>query len=1093
MKKGKTGIHRGIISSLVIVLFIGSLFFSGDSNGQVQSDLGVQSEVDSGLNAPLSTLTEEELAWLKEHPVIRVVQDPGWPPVEFADEHSEPIGMSSDYLNIIEQRLGIRFERVRHLTWQEAYARLKKWDIDMTTSVTVTPERKEFWAFTDPYMSIPIVIVTHADVTYIGHMRELSGKKVAVVGGYAVTEWIPRDFPDIELVKVSNAEEGLKVLQRGDVFAFIDNMLVISYYLAKMKVSNLKIAGETPYLNAQSMAVRKDWSILTGILQKAIDSITDNERAAIYQRWVPIRYDHGFNYNLLWQALAVFAVILAGMLFWNRKLSREIKSRQKVEAALSKSEHRFRQLFDVAPVPFAFVDQNGMLTDINDRFTQTFGFKHEDVPTIGEWRRQAYPDPEYRRWVTEKWTTAMQQANEENNDIAPTEFQVTCKDGSVRTMAISGKLIGSDFLAVFFDITERQRAEEALRESEEQFRAISEYSHNAIFIVDEKARIIWINPKALELTGHSHEQLLGVESFIDLPAPESKDFVAANYQKFLSGKDYEHHYQFNLIRADGEKRLIEKSMTDYTDRHGNRNLIMNMSDVTERERAEEALKESEELFRTLVEGAPDAIFVQTNQRFAYLNRSAVSLLDLESQDQLIGQPIIEWVHPSSRDSIREHMQHINEFQSKEALHEETILRMDGSSVLVEMSAVPVNFRGERGALIFVRDITDRKKMEHQLKQAQKMEAIGTLAGGISHDFNNLLQAINGFTQLVLLEKHESDPDYPRLKSIESAGSRAAELVRQLLYFSRKAETERKNLDLNKEVKQAHGILERTIPKMIDIELHLGGRLWTIKADPIQIEQVLLNLGTNAADAMPGGGKLIFETENTMIDGRSEPSQLAAEPGRYVRLRVSDTGHGIDQATLEHIFEPFFTTKDIGKGTGLGLASVFGIIKSHGGYISCSSEIGKGTRFDIYLPAAQKVSEDDSDAAVDDRAQGGTETILLVDDDNAIRDFASQFLTQFGYTVLTAFSGEEALNVYSNHADTIGLVIMDIGMPGMGGHQCLRELLQIDPQVKVIIATGYSVDGQVKKTLKAGAAGYVGKPYKLNDLLNAVRAVLDRKE
>ena len=450
MKTGLTGEQWGLIPSLALLLLIGGLFFYTEAHGQGRSDSGFQSEINTNSNVPLETLTDEEQAWLKEHPVIRVVQDPGWPPVEFADENGEPIGMSSDYLNIIEQRLGIRFERVRHLNWQEAYARLKRWDIDMTTSVTVTPERNKFWAFTKPYMNIPIVIVTRMDVTYIGNMRELSGKKIAVVDGYAVTDWIPRDFPNIELIKVRNAEEGLEVLQRGDAFAFIDNMLVIGYYLAKLKINNLKIAGESPYVNAQSMAVRKDWTILAGILQKTLDSITEQEHAAIYQRWVPIRYDHGFNYNLLWQALAVFVVILGGMFLWNRKLSKEIKSRQNAEDALKKSEHRFRQLFNVAPVPLTFVDHNGVLLDINEKFVQTFGFTLDDVPTLKKWREQAYPDPDYRSWVTQNWETAMRRAGEENTDIASTEFQVTCKDGSVRTVAISGKLLGGDFLAVFF-------------------------------------------------------------------------------------------------------------------------------------------------------------------------------------------------------------------------------------------------------------------------------------------------------------------------------------------------------------------------------------------------------------------------------------------------------------------------------------------------------------------------------------------------------------------------------------------------------------------------------------------------------------------
>jgi ABC-type amino acid transport substrate-binding protein len=256
--------------------------------------------------------------------------------------------MSADYLNLIEQRLGVKFERVRNLSWQEAYARLKRWEIDMTTSVAATPERAEFWAFTKPYMKIPIVIVSHADVTYIADMREFAGKKVAVVDGYAVNDWIPGDFPDIRLVRVNTVQEGLESLQRGDVFAYIDNMLVVGYYLAKLKMTNLKIAGETPYVNAQCMAVRKDWATLAEILQKALDSISEAERNDIYRKWLPIRYEHGFNYTLLWQALTISGVIFLGLVLWNRRLSREMRYRKQAEAALSESEQRFRGFSDNA-------------------------------------------------------------------------------------------------------------------------------------------------------------------------------------------------------------------------------------------------------------------------------------------------------------------------------------------------------------------------------------------------------------------------------------------------------------------------------------------------------------------------------------------------------------------------------------------------------------------------------------------------------------------------------------------------------------------------------------------------------------------------
>lgn len=285
----------------------------------------------------VQTLTDEERAWLKEHPVVTVFQDADWPPIEFRDEHGEPSGMSEEYVRLIEQRLGIKIQRIGGLSWQEGYARLKLGAIDMTTSVTPTPERATFWAFTKPYMRVPIVIVTNPEVTYLADMRELGGRPVAVVGGYAAMEWIPRDFPEIQLVPVETVREGLEKVQRGEVFAFIENMLVVDYYLAKLPVSTLKIAGQTPYYNSQTLAVRKDWQTLARILDKALDSIPEAERKAIYRKWLPVRYELGLDYAILWQVLAAFALVALGLTLWIRKLSAEISRRKRAETAARQS------------------------------------------------------------------------------------------------------------------------------------------------------------------------------------------------------------------------------------------------------------------------------------------------------------------------------------------------------------------------------------------------------------------------------------------------------------------------------------------------------------------------------------------------------------------------------------------------------------------------------------------------------------------------------------------------------------------------------------------------------------------------------------
>jgi signal transduction histidine kinase/ActR/RegA family two-component response regulator len=395
-----------------------------------------------------------------------------------------------------------------------------------------------------------------------------------------------------------------------------------------------------------------------------------------------------------------------------------------------------------------------------------------------------------------------------------------------------------------------------------------------------------------------------------------------------------------------------------------------------------------------------------------------------------------------------------------------------------------------GSIAFGRDITARKHLEAQLTQAQKMEAVGTLASGIAHDFNNLLQAINGYAQISLLNVNKNDAIYTNLNAINQAGERASQLVQQLLLFSRRVAAERKHIELNQEIEQISKILERTIPKMIAIELHLGSRLGPVHADPVQIEQILLNLGGNAADAMPDGGKLLIETENVRLDEDYIRIHPGAEPGKYVLITISDTGQGMDKETVAHIFEPFFTTKDIGRGTGLGLASVYGIVMNHGGYITCRSKVGCGTTFKIYLPAGEEADVDLTEEIVSTPNNGGTETVLVVDDEEFIRNFASQVLESYGYTTLTASSGEEALDIYAEKSGEIDLIIMDIGMPGMGGTNCLRKIIDMDPSAKVIVASGYSIDGHVKETSDAGAAGYIAKPYKLVDLLGEVRTVLD---
>lgn len=391
----------------------------------------------------------------------------------------------------------------------------------------------------------------------------------------------------------------------------------------------------------------------------------------------------------------------------------------------------------------------------------------------------------------------------------------------------------------------------------------------------------------------------------------------------------------------------------------------------------------------------------------------------------------------------------------------------------------------------VRMINERKRLENELQQAQKLEAVATLAGGIAHDFNNLLQTVQGFSELLLLKTEKDEFGYDELHEIFAAARRGGELTRQLLTYSRKLTSEKKPVNLNDSIRQVHELLKRTIPKMIDFDLQLDENLSKVNADPVQVEQVLINLAVNAKDAMPEGGKLTIATTHVALSEQYCKNYSKLDPGDYVLLTISDTGHGIDNDTVEHIFEPFFSTKAPGKGTGLGLSMVHGIVENHCGHITCQSTPGQGTSFNLYFPTGKATpmvgSATASKAA---EALGGNETILLVDDEDTICTYGKRYLEKEGYTVLIAPDGENALKIHSQKQTHIDLVLMDLIMPGMGGKKCIQKLLGTDLNLRIVIASGYSPDDNTTQYTDLGARGYLRKPYIGLQLLRMVRKVLD---
>jgi two-component system, cell cycle sensor histidine kinase and response regulator CckA len=500
---------------------------------------------------------------------------------------------------------------------------------------------------------------------------------------------------------------------------------------------------------------------------------------------------------------------------------------------------------------------------------------------------------------------------------------------------------------------------------------------------------------------------------------------------------------------------------------------------------ENLFTESENMYQIVVDNANESIFVLQDNVMKFPNPRTVELFGYSKED-LARMPFMGLVLEEDRGLLS--LQDQGTDGRPRIISDCTfrILRPSGETIWVDMNAISIEWIERPAFLVFLRDVTEKKMMEGELIHAQKMEAVGTLAGGMAHDFNNLLTGIAGYTSLMLLHKDESDPSYERLKSIEQLVLSGANLTRQLLGFARGGKYEVKPTDLNELLRSSSEMFGRT-RREITIHRKYQKDIYTVNVDRGQIEQVLLNLYVNAWQAMPEGGYLYLETQNTSIDPvyASRHSVLA---GDYVKIAVTDTGIGMDQITQTRVFEPFFTTKEMGRGTGLGLASAYGIVKNHGGIINVYSELGRGTTFNIYLPVSKvqiQVEEINRGDII-----SSTETVLLVDDEETILKVGKEMLEATGYKVITAEGGEEAVALYEERKDTIDIVVLDMIMPSMGGGEAYDRLKAMNPDIRVILSSGYSMNDQAGKILERGCNSFIQKPFNLKDLSQKIREVLD---
>jgi PAS domain S-box-containing protein len=766
----------------------------------------------------------------------------------------------------------------------------------------------------------------------------------------------------------------------------------------------------------------------------------------------------------------------------------DITERKQAEENLRESEERYRSLLENSDDAILLTVPDGGILKANPSACRMFGRTEAEITRMG------------RNGVVDTTDPRLPIALEERKRTGKFRGELTFlrRDGQpfpgeLTSVVFQGKGGQPRSSMIIRDITDRKRFEEMFL----RINKAVESSSDAIGMSSAQGHHFYHNKAFTELFEYTPEELEAAGG--GQAAYADKSVARKVFDTIMSGGSWSGEVE--MISKSGRKFPVELRADAITDESGNIiGLVGVHTDITERKRTEDALRESEERYRTLVETSPDAIsLLDLNLNIVMVNRPALALYGYESPEEVVGRSALNFIAPQDRPRAVKEIQQVLEKGSL-ANSEYTQLRKGDVLFPAELSASLI-LDGEKRPLAIIcvtRDISIRKRseeertaLEDQLRQSQKMEAIGQLAGGVAHDFNNLLTVIKGYCQLSLAEMKESTPIKDVLEVINKATEKAADLTRQLLAFSRRQIMEVRVLDLNALLQNLDKMLRRIIGEDIELVMLLGEDLGRVKADPGQIEQVVMNLAVNAKDAMSKGGKLIIETANRELDEAYARAHVAVTPGRYVMIAVSDTGAGMGPEVRDRVFEPFFTTKGKGRGTGLGLSMVYGIVKQSNGNIWVYSEPGKGTTFKIFLPRVDEPAEKLKVQETGEEFPRGSETILVVEDDKEVRNLAVRILKRQGYTVLDGSYGDQAFNVCRQHKGPIHLLLTDVVMPGMDGRALSESLSQLHPEMKVLYMSGYTDDAIVRHGVMAKGMNYIQKPFTVNGLTKKVREVLEQ--
>ncbi|MDD3050006.1 MAG: transporter substrate-binding domain-containing protein [Candidatus Cloacimonetes bacterium] len=921
-------------------------------------------------------LTQEEKIWLEENKdKLTLYFNTEFPPIEFISEKGDFVGLGADIIEKIEDLLNISFIKTPCYDWNEHLAALENGECAIAPTIVSTSERQKYAYFTQPYATVPVVLITQRNKFDKLLLEDLKGYKIGVVSGFATEGYLADKslLTDFSIISVENVLEGLENVSFGQTDAFAENLAVAAYYIEQSGIPNLRVAGKTDYFFSWSIGISRKYPLLYSSIQKALSEIPVSEQKKMKHKWINLDVEQGLDpiTVLIIKISGVFSLLLiVSLIVITIYLKKRLRQRI---IDLHRSEEFHRKLLQTIPDLIVKTDIQGRIVFLNE-----YGLKK-------------YP-----------------------------------------------KLNQDDFLG----------------------KNVND------FIIEEDREKAMINTQKM-------------------------------FETQLGPIEYRLRIESSIITTEVNGDVL------YDDKNNPYGIVYSIRDVTERKKTEKDLAESRRILSDVINTIPSGVFWKDRNGF-YMgcNKLVAKEAGVSSPEELVGLTDIDLSWKDQAEQYRVNDLKVIEGGVPQLNFEETKTTSDGRKIILRSSKIPLcaDDGNVYGVLGVWDDITEQKnneaereKLMIQLSRSQRIESVGRLAGGIAHDFNNMLGVILGNIELAISRIDSEDPLMIDLKEIRVAAERSADLTKQLLAFARKQTISPGLMDLNETITGMLRMLQRLIGEDIVLQWKPGTDLWSINADVSQIDQILANLCVNSRDAITSIGKIIIETENIYIDEIFCRKHKGVQPGEYVKLSVSDDGHGMNKEILTHLFEPFFTTKEVGKGTGLGLSTVYGIAKQNKAFIDVYSELNIGTVFSIYFPRYISNNETVKTVRKVNTVLKGNETILLVEDEPAILKMTESMLIKLGYNTIAAQTPAQAEYLARKHSGKIDLLITDVVMPEMNGKELAQNIIIHFPKIKRLFMSGYPADIIADHGVVGAGISFIKKPFNLQKLSEKIREVIENNE